>query len=247
MTDNQNNQEQESQSKAQEPTPAEMEMQKQMQNMNEKLDHNSQQAQQLQALLADPEVQRVVALKQAGKPVQVAEQVAEKEPNEFDALLESLDSDDTDSYDSSSSSIGSKELMALRNGILADTKELLAQKDADHAKELEVMQSQISNTQANLANERMQAEISACLERYPDATEYVEDMIKLSETHNSLSPEQLYKMAKIEKVGFNAPTVESERPEHHIRAPGRSNPSAQKFSSGELGFREMVQQAAARR
>lgn len=191
----------------------------------------SQQA--LNALLADPDIRKVLEAKQKGQKVQVSDLVeeeteeVEEEPEEIAAL------DDKDPLKNTLRTIDS--LINKKAGKLVD-----------RIKELEAELEEVKGFAGSVQKKEVQTQVAAAQQKYPDFAKYREKMLEITKANPGLGVEELYLIAKARSgdLKMEKPSTFSERPQGSQRANPRK-PVGQKPNRprGRAGFSAILQDA----
>jgi len=196
------------------------------------------------AFLADPDVQKLLQLKAAGKSFALAEQDEDldiKDPlDEF--LRRQTDGTDTGG---DGDEMTTKELLAhmgttLPEVISRNVKEAMRPMH----EELEALKADRLDEQQQKQIQKTQSDISDTAKKHADFGDYKDDMIALNE--GGLSVEDLYLLAKVKKVGLPTETSTSERP-HNILSTRSQSIKPDEPRRGLPGFKQMLDDAHASR
>ena len=248
MTPLDEEQPQDSQSNAQEPTPAELAIQSQLTQMDRKM----QESNQVQQMLAtNPQVAELLKAQQEGRQVVISDSKSplESKPvgesDEYDLYFKDLDNSSREEFQEPEvlTSAHMKDFgLMMQKQILASVGDMIKAQAGTTEDRFISLSDSIENTSAAVAHKDLEGEINGVMLKYADAQEYGEDMIKLRDIHPTLNVEDLYKMAKLGRVGFTAPVPDQEKPINHMRSPRRHDPSEKK-AVGKDGFRAMIRNA----
>lgn len=182
--------------------------------------------QKLNGLLADPEIQAVLAARQSGKKIKIASVEDEIEKVIPPELLDGLEDDDP-----------TRKILEKLDGVLNQRLQDVLEPLNNRLQRAEAVAEQVR--QAELTTQ-----VNSAASKYKDLSKYHGDMVSLAKQTPGLSVEELYLIAKNRKGKLQiAPDVTPlERP---TSQPGarRKTAEAPKIIHGRKGFDQMLSQA----
>lgn len=193
-----------------------------------------EQNQALSAVLADPDVQKVLLAKQAGKKVQVSdlveqeeEEQAEEEPEEITTL------DDKDPLKATLRTIDN--LIQKRLGKVLESVTGLSERIEG-----------VEGVAGSVQRKEVQQQIDAAKKKYQDFDEYKAQMLELTKANPGLGVEDLYLVAKSRagKLKLDQPSTFTEKPQGARRGTSVKPKTKQEARpKGRQGFSQMLQEA----
>lgn len=186
------------------------------------------------ALLADPDVQNLLKLKNAGKTVKLIEDAGETEQvEEVDPAAEAiagLEADDP-----------------LRKHYETVNK-MLSVKEANLQKKLDQLNQRMDSVESvagDVARKGVKEQVESAKSKYKDFGQYSKQMIELANKVQGLSVEELYVLAKQRsgKLKLSEGSTHSEKPTSQPARITTKKPGAQARPPGRAGFKSFLAEA----
>lgn len=238
------NQEPEQNKEQNQPTPAEKAMQEQLQSLTGQIGN-------LQETLKDPEVLKVLELKQQGQEVSVAQKQEKPEIDVLDTLLNDLNSGGAISDpDASGDSDEEKKVDTklqnekLLKGVDALVEDRVAKLVAPMQEQLKAAENALEADRLAAYQKNLNADLEKAVEKYPDMSEFKDTMAELYEHNPNLSIEEYYILARHRKLGdefwSQHAKTDSEFP---VTLGQRGKPRPKDIRQGKSGFEQMLNEA----
>lgn len=130
------------------------------------------------ALLADPDIRKIVDARRTGRQVTVSEAVAESKPDPVEDLVKDLPEEDP------------------TRGLLGKLSELIDRKMGGTLETLDRRLKEIESLGNEVRGKEVNAEIAAVRTKYKDFDRYRDKMVEITKTNPGLRVEDLYVLAK---------------------------------------------------
>jgi len=196
------------------------------------------------AIASDPDVLEVVRRKKSGKEFRITDPEPPFDPLADLLKYESQEPDDEDRGDPENlrllQHLGDKMSKAIEGAISKATAPL--------QEKIQELEGTAQSFREERAQEAQIRSISATMDKYPDFDTYKEDIVKIWDDmmKSGPTPEQLYQLAKISKVGFPNPGASSELP-FNFPEGGRPRSAPKDVRHGIRGMQDMIRDAVKRR
>ena len=186
-------------------------------------------------ILGDPDVQKVILAKRAGKSVKVDEDNGQQEEKVEE------NNEPVDEFPELPPEDPMRKTLSQISG-------LIDKKLETGLKRLETLESRLSGIEGvsqNIQKEKLTEEIKSVQSQHPDFKDYRDKMLQLSKEFAGLSVHELYLLAKQRsgKLKLEKVSTQTERPTHQPRKVETKQPGSPPRPAGRKGFNDLLSEA----
>jgi hypothetical protein len=207
-----------------------------MEELLTKVDKAEQNTAFMKQIMADPDVMKVLQMKQEGKKFTIADAVTEQElPPDFsnDDLFNLSKGDELDV-----DTMSNRELLQyIQKSGFSKISEMVQKAISPLSKKMESVDGFVNNSVTREA----EIELQKLQEKYPDAPNYYKDMTQLNKSNPNLSVHELYALARYKRgeLPIQSINTSSERPTSFSRPTTKKNVP---IKTGQAGWKDLLMQ-----